>query len=116
MRHNKKKHTLGREKAHREAMMRNLSDSLLVHGSVVTTLAKAKALRTVVEPLITKAKKGDINARRLIIKKLYTDEAVNKIMNDIAPKYKDRKGGYTRIIKLGRRSNDKAEMAKIELV
>ena len=116
MRHRNKKSILGREKAHREAMMRNLADSFILHGSIETTLAKAKALRSVVEPLVTKAKKNDLAARREAIKVLYTDKAVKKLMEDLGPKYKDRNGGYTRIIKLGHRVNDAAPMAKIEFV
>lgn len=116
MRHKKKKITLGREKAHREAMMKNLAESLILHGKIKTTKAKAKALRTVVEPLITKAKAGTLAARRELIKALFTDDAVKKLMDELGPKYKDRKGGYTRIIKLVHRDSDSAEMARIELV
>ncbi len=116
MRHKKKKITLGREKAHREVLLKNLAESLILHGKIKTTLAKAKALCTVVEPLITKAKAGTLAARRGLIKALFTDEAVNKLMNDLGPKYKDRKGGYTRIIKLAPRDSDSAEVARIELV
>jgi large subunit ribosomal protein L17 len=116
MRHRKKKATLGRESAHRKALMRNLADSLVLHGSIKTTIAKAKALRTIIEPVITKAGVGDLSARRAVIKVLFTDEAIKKMMDDLGPKYKDRQGGYTRIIKLGPRNNDAAEMAKIELV
>ena len=116
MRHKIKKFTLGREKAHRDAMMKNLSESLILHGKIKTTKAKAKALRTVVEPLITKAKKGTLTARRELIKALFTDEAIKKLMDEIGPKYKNRDGGYTRIVKLAPRKNDSAEMARIELV
>lgn len=116
MRHNRKKTTLGREKAHREALLRNLAQSLILHGAITTTQAKAKALRCVVEPLVTKAKDGSVHARRNIMKVLYTQEAVNKLIHEIAPTFKDRNGGYTRIIKLGSRRNDGADMAKIEFV
>jgi large subunit ribosomal protein L17 len=116
MRHNVKKTTLGRKKAPREAMLRNLADSLVLHGTIKTTEAKAKAVRGVVEPLITKARKGTLAARREIIKVLYTEESVKKLMDEIGPKYKDRDGGYTRIIKLPVRKNDAAKMARIELV
>lgn len=116
MRHHKKGKTLGREKAHREALMRNLAESLILHGAVRTTKAKAQELRTVVEPLITKAKPGTLAARRQLISRLYTDAAVVKLMNELGPKYKTRAGGYTRIIKLGRRANDGAETVRIELV
>ncbi|MCB9798153.1 50S ribosomal protein L17 [Candidatus Nomurabacteria bacterium] len=116
MRHNSKKSTLGREKAHRDALMRNLAQSLILHGAITTTQAKAKALRSVVEPLVTKAKAGKLHDRRSIMKVLYTQEAVNKLIHDIAPNYKDRNGGYTRIVKIGPRRNDGADMAKIEFV
>jgi len=116
MKHNKKKATLGREKAQREALMRNLAESLILNGSIRTTKAKAKALRTFVEPLVTKAKKNDLTAKRNLLKVLYTKKAVNKLLNNVAPNYKDRNGGYTRITKLGARANDAAEMAKIEFV
>ncbi len=116
MRHKVKKTTLGRLKAPREAMLRNLADSLILHDSIKTTEAKAKAVRGLVEPLITKARKGTLAARREIIKVLYTEKAVKKLMDEIGPKYKDRDGGYTRIIKLPARKNDAAKMAKIELV
>lgn len=116
MRHKKKKATLGREKAQRGALMRNLAESLILNGSIKTTKAKARALRVFVEPLITKAKKNDLTTRRNLLKVLYTTEAVNKLLNDVAPNYLQRAGGYTRITKLGARANDAAEMAKIELV
>ncbi len=116
MRHRKKKATLGRVKAPREALMRNLAESLILHGSIRTTKAKARALRSFVEPLVTKAKKDNLQARRNLLKVLYTDEVINKLLKEIAPNYKDRKGGYTRIIKLGHRAHDAAEMARIEFV
>jgi len=116
MRHKKKKITLGREKAHREALLKNLAESLVLHGKIKTTLAKARALRTVIEPLITKAKSGTLSARRQLIKALFTEEVVNKLMTDLGPKYKERSGGYTRIIKLAPRDSDSAEIARIELV
>jgi large subunit ribosomal protein L17 len=116
MRHRKKKITLGRESAPRRALMRALAESLIVHGSIVTTEAKAKALRTVVEPLVTKAKKGTLTDRRSAMKVLYTDGAVRKLFADIAPRYAERKGGYTRITKLGRRANDNGVRARIEFV
>lgn len=116
MRHLKKKITLGREKAPREALMRNLAESLIMHGSIKTTKAKARALRTFVEPLVTKAKKGTLAERRALISVLYTDATVNKLLTDIGPRYKERAGGYTRIIKIGPRFNDAAEMVRIEFV
>jgi len=116
MRHQKKKITLGRVSQVRKALMRSLAESLILHGSIKTTLAKAKALRTVVEPLVTKAKKNDLAARRNVLKFLYTEQAVNRLFTEIAPNYKDRRGGYTRIIKMARRPNDAAEVARIEFV
>lgn len=116
MRHLKQKFTLGRTKAPREALLRGLTESLIVHSSIVTTKAKARALRTVVEPLVTKAKDNTLASRREVMKVLYTDIALNKLFTDIAPKYKDRQGGYTRILKIGQRKNDAAEMVRIEFV
>lgn len=116
MRHKVKKATLGREKAQRDALMRSLAESLILNGSIRTTKAKARALRTFVEPLVTKAKKNDLTAKKNLLKALYTKKAVNKLLNDVAPNYLERKGGYTRITKLGARANDSAEMAKIEFV
>jgi large subunit ribosomal protein L17 len=116
MRHRNKTAILGRKKSVRVALMRGLADSLITHGKIKTTLAKAKALRRVVEPVITKAKRGTLHDNRLIRQTLYTDTAVNKALNEIGPKYKERNGGYTRITKLGRRPNDAAEVAVIELV
>jgi len=96
--------------------MRSLAQSLILEGSIRTTKAKARALRIFVEPLVTKAKKNDLVVRRNLLKVLYTKKAVSKLLTDIAPKYVERKGGYTRITKLGARANDSAEMAKIEFV
>jgi len=116
MRHQKQKATLGRERAGRKALMRSLAESLILHGAIKTTEPKAKALRIFVEPLITKAKRGTLADRRLLIAALYTDKAVRKLMDEIGPKYKERAGGYTRIKKIGTRRNDAAEMVTIELV
>lgn len=116
MRHRKNVQTLGRVKAQREALLRNLADSLIIHGRIETTLAKAKALRTFVEPLVTKAKQGTLAKRRELLSVLYTDKAVNTLMETLGPKYKERPGGYTRITKTGPRRNDGAEMAVIEFV
>ncbi len=116
MRHKKKGVKLGREKGQREALFRSLAESLILHDSIVTTLAKAKALRTVIEPLITKAKKNRQVDRELIMSALYTGKAVKRLIEVVAPRYADRKGGYTRIVKLGYRMNDSAETAKIEFV
>ena len=116
MRHNSKKITLGRETAPRKAMMRNLAESLILKGSIRTTTAKAKALRSVVEPLVTKAKKGDLANVRNIKKVLFTREALDTLLKEVAPRYTERKGGYTRIIKLAPRANDAADMSRIEFV
>lgn len=116
MRHRKKQAKFGRKKAPRAALIRNLAESLILSGAIRTTVAKAKALRSFVEPLVTKARRGDLTARRNLLSRLYTDAAVNKLMADIGPKYKGRPGGYTRVTKLGPRANDGAEMAKIEFV
>ncbi|MBU0596937.1 50S ribosomal protein L17 [Patescibacteria group bacterium] len=116
MRHRKKNRSLGRVKRQREALLRNLADSLILHGKIETTLAKAKELRIFIEPLVTKAVVGTLADRRNLIKVLYTDEAVRKLMDEYGPKYKERPGGYTRITKLGPRANDCAEMGVIEFV
>lgn len=116
MRHNSKKITLGRETAPRKALMRNLAESLILNGSIRTTQAKAKALRRVIEPLVTKAKKGDLASLRNIKKVLFTRDALEVLLKEVAPRYTERKGGYTRIVKLGARVNDAAEMARIEFV
>jgi large subunit ribosomal protein L17 len=97
-------------------MLANMVCSLIKHHRITTTLAKAKALRPVAEKLVTIAKKGDLQHRRLAVAKIGQQEAVRKLFKDIAPRFKDRKGGYTRILKLGYRANDAAPMALIEWV
>jgi large subunit ribosomal protein L17 len=116
MRHLHQKATLGRETSQRKALMCSLAESLILHGGIKTTLAKARALRIFVEPLITRAKKNTLTARRLLKSSLHTDKAVDKLLKEIGPKYIERAGGYTRIIKMARRPNDAAETARIELV
>ena len=116
MRHQKKGKKLGVDPSHRKAMLRNLSANLIEHKRIKTTDARAKELRTFIEPLITKAKKGDLNSIRQIAKKIPRKEIVNKLVNDIAPTFSSRKGGYTRIIKLGFRDNDRASVSLIEFV
>ncbi|MBT4153561.1 MAG: 50S ribosomal protein L17 [Candidatus Magasanikbacteria bacterium] len=116
MRHNSKKFTLGRKKEQRKALMRNLAESLVIHGGIRTTKAKAKALRTVIEPVITKAGRGSLADRKAVNKVLFTKSSIQKMMTEIGPHYKERQGGYTRIVKLGHRKNDAAEMVRIELV
>ena len=116
MRHQKKGRKLGVDPSHRKAMLRNLSANLIEHKRIKTTDARAKELRTFIEPLITKAKKGDLNSIRQIAKKIPRKEIVNKLVNDIAPIFSSRNGGYTRIIKLGFRDNDRASVSLIEFV
>ncbi len=116
MRHQKTKITLDRKKASRNALLRSLSESVIIRESVKTTHAKAKAVRPLVEKLITLGKKGDLNAKRDILKVFYTKIAMKKLVDVIAPRYTDRAGGYTRIIALPPRKGDGAKMAVIELV
>lgn len=116
MRHRSKKVTLGRETGPRNALIRNLAESLILHEKIVTTKAKAKVVRSYVEPLVTKARKNRPIDREMIMKSLYTGKAVKKLIDEIAPRYKDRQGGYTRIVKLGLRANDKGEKVHIEFV
>ncbi len=116
MRHRVKKTTLGREKAHREMMLRNLAASVLIYERVNTTLAKAKAVRSLVERSITVAKKNDLTARRNLIQVYPQKNAVLKSMEVLGKRYAERQGGYTRIVKLPARAGDGASMALIELV
>src|SRR4051812_34640648 len=116
MRHGDKINNLGRKSAHRHALLSNLACSLIEHKRIFTTLAKAKALRVYVEPLITKSKSDTTHSRRIAFSYLRNKEAVSSLFKDVAIKIADRKGGYTRIIKTGNRQGDAAEMALIELV
>lgn len=116
MRHGKKINHLGRTASHRKALMANMACSLLLHKRISTTLAKAKALRTYVEPLITKSKDDSTHNRRTVFAYLKNKEAVSELFREIAPKIADRPGGYTRILKTGFRQGDAAEMCFIELV
>jgi len=116
MRHGKKFNHLGRKTAHRKAMLSNMACSLIEHKSINTTLAKAKALRGYVEPLITKSKSDSTHSRRIVFSHLQSKEAVTELFREIAPKVADRPGGYTRIIRTGYRLGDNAEMCMIELV
>ena len=116
MRHNKKFNHLSRKKGHRDALLSNLAISLIMHKRIFTTLAKAKALRVFAEPLITRSKKDDMQNRRLVFSYLQNKEAVKELFGPIANKVADRPGGYTRILKIGHRLGDNAEMAMIELV
>ncbi len=116
MRHNKSGRKLNRNSSHRKAMFSNMANSLFDHEIIKTTLPKAKELRRVAEPLITLAKSDSVSNRRSAFSKLRDKEMVGKLFNDLAPRYKDRPGGYTRILKCGFRSGDSAPMAYIELV
>ncbi len=116
MRHGKKFNHLGRKKKHREALLKNLASSLIEHKRINTTLAKAKALRVYIEPLITKSKDNSTHSRRMVFKSLNNKYAVTELFDVVAPKVADRPGGYTRIIKMGFRQGDAAAMAMIELV
>ena len=116
MRHNRSINHLGRQSGHRKALMANLASSLILHKQIETTLAKAKALRTYVEPLVTKSKEDTTHSRRVVFSYLKQKEAVSELFRVIAPKIADRKGGYTRIVKNGFREGDAAEMAIMEFV
>ncbi|MCX7606359.1 MAG: 50S ribosomal protein L17 [Bacteroidia bacterium] len=116
MRHGDTINNLGRKKAHRDALLRNLSLSLIEHKRLITTLAKAKALRRYIEPLLTRAKRDTLANRRLLFSYLQHKNAIKELYGVIAPAIADRPGGYTRILKLGPRHGDGAELALIELV
>jgi large subunit ribosomal protein L17 len=117
MRHQKTRHKLSRDSAHRKALLMNLSREIIDHERIRTTHAKAKAVRPEVEKLITLAKRGDLHARRQAMARLGQDKfVVYKLFEEIAPRYTERPGGYTRILKLGPRPSDATEMALIELV
>ncbi|SRR5574344_832678 len=116
MRHNKKFNHLGRKSAHRKALLSNMACSLFLHKRITTTVAKAKALKIYAEPLITKAKDDSTNNRRVVFSYLKSKTAVSELFREISPKIADRPGGYTRILKLGNRQGDDAEMCIIELV
>lgn len=117
MRHRKTRHKLSRDKAHRKALLKNLSRQLIEHERIRTSQAKAKAVKPEVERMITLAKRGDLHARRQLLSRLGQDKfIVHKLVEEIAPRYTERPGGYTRIIKLGPRRSDSTEMVFIELV
>jgi large subunit ribosomal protein L17 len=116
MRHRKSFNQLGRTASHRKAMLSNMATSLILHKRITTTVAKAKALRKYVEPLITKSKDDTTHSRRVVFSYLVDKYAVTELFRNVAGKIADRPGGYTRIIKLGKRLGDNAEMAMIELV
>ena len=116
MRHRKKGAKLGRDAAHRNAMLRNLATDLLRHERVTTTLAKAKAVRPVAERLVTLGKRDTLHARRHAARVIRDAAVVRKVFNELAPRYAERPGGYTRIMRLETRAGDRAEMAVIEMV
>jgi large subunit ribosomal protein L17 len=116
MRHNKKFNHLSRTKAHRDALLANMTISLIMHKRIFTTLAKAKALRVYAEPLINRAKEDTMANRRLVFSYLQNKEAIKELFNDVAQKIADRPGGYTRILKTGNRLGDNAKTCFIELV
>ncbi|MCH8533458.1 MAG: 50S ribosomal protein L17 [Flavobacteriaceae bacterium] len=116
MRHGKKFNHLSRKTAHRKSMLANMACSLIEHKRINTTVAKAKALRQFVEPIITKSKEDTTHNRRLAFSKLRSKDHVSELFRDVAPKIADRPGGYVRIIKLGNRLGDNAQMAMVELV
>ena len=117
MRHAKKRNKLGRDSAHRKSLMANLSKELIDHERIKTSQAKAKVAKPEIEKLITLAKRGDLHARRQALSTLRNDKfAVHKLFEEIAPRYAERPGGYTRIIKIGPRKSDSTEMVFLELV
>ena len=116
MRHRRKGKKLGVNPSHRRALLANLAENLIIHKRIKTTDARAKELRRYIEPLVTKAKKGDLNSIRMIAKKIRHKNILDILLNDIAPVYDNRNGGYTRIIKLGFRDNDRASVSLIEYV
>jgi large subunit ribosomal protein L17 len=116
MRHNKAINHLGRKSGHRKALLANMATSLILHKRIQTTVAKAKALKMYVEPLITKCKEDTTHSRRVVFSYLKSKEAVTELFRTVAPKVADRPGGYTRVLKTGFRQGDGADMALIELV
>ncbi|NLH82287.1 MAG: 50S ribosomal protein L17 [Phyllobacteriaceae bacterium] len=116
MRHGKAGRKLNRTWEHRKAMFANMAASLITHEQIVTTLPKAKDLRPIVEKLVTMAKKGDLNSRRLAVGQIRDEKAVKKLFDVLGPRYKDRAGGYTRVLKAGFRYGDNAAVGVIEFV
>jgi large subunit ribosomal protein L17 len=116
MRHHKAGRKLGRDASHRKALYANLTASLIEHGRIKTTVAKAKEVRPVAEEMITLGRRGDVPARRQALKFLRSQDVVHKLFSEVAPRFADRPGGYSRIVKLGPRQGDAAEMAYLELV
>jgi large subunit ribosomal protein L17 len=116
MRHRRTGKKLGRDSAHRKALYSNLAGALIEHGRIKTTAAKAKAVKPFAEQMITLGKRGDLHARRLALAELRSQDVVHQLFADVAPRFADRPGGYTRIVKLGPRYGDAAEMVYLELV
>jgi len=116
MRHAKSGRKLGRDASHRRALYANLAGSLITHGRIETTEAKAKAVKPYAEKLITLGKRGDLHARRLAMAELRSNDIVHHLFSDVAPRFSERPGGYTRIVKLGPRFGDAADMVYLELV
>ena len=116
MRHRRAGKKLGRDSAHRKALYSSLAGALIEHGRIKTTVAKAKAVKPFAEQMITLGKRGDLHARRLALAELRSQDVVHQLFADVAPRFADRPGGYTRIVKLGPRLGDAAEMVYLELV
>ena len=116
MRHRRAGKKLGRDSAHRKALYSNLAGALIEHGRIKTTVAKAKAVKPFAEKMITLGKRGDLHARRLALAELRSQDVVHQLFADVAPRFANRPGGYTRIVKLGPRLGDAAEMVYLELV
>lgn len=116
MKHGKLGRRLSRDSSHRQAMFANMAASLIRHEQIVTTLPKAKEMRRVVDKLVTLAKKGDLNSRRLAIARMRDEDMVKKLFSELAARYKDRNGGYTRVLKAGYRYGDSAPVAVLEFV
>jgi large subunit ribosomal protein L17 len=116
MRHHRKGKKLGRDSAHRKALYSNLAGALIEHGRIKTTLAKAKAVKPIAEQMITLGRRGDLAARRQALAYLRSNDVVTMLFSDVAPRFTDRPGGYSRIVKLGPRWGDAAEMVYLELV
>jgi large subunit ribosomal protein L17 len=116
VRHHRKGKKLGRDSAHRKALYSNLAGALIEHGRIKTTLAKAKAVQGIAEKMITLGRRGDLAARRQALAYLRSNDVVTMLFSDVAPRFTDRPGGYTRIVKIGTRAGDSAEMAYLEFV
>jgi large subunit ribosomal protein L17 len=116
MRHQRSGKKLGRDSAHRKALYANLAGALIEHGRIETTVAKAKAVKPFAEKMITLGKRGDLHARRQVLAALRSNDVVHRLFADVAPRFADRPGGYTRIVRIGPRQGDAAEMVYLELV